>query len=79
MLTMSQASSIQAKQFTSVVLFKLHSPPSGRYSSVQFNSVSQSCLTLCDPMDYRLPIMTPILQMKKLGLRYISHRPKVTG
>ena len=55
MLTVSQASSIQAKQFTSVVLFKLHSPPSGRYSSVQFNSVAQSRLTLCNPMDYSTP------------------------
>ena len=80
-LTMSQASSIQAKQFTSVVLFKLHSPPLGRYSSVQFNSVAQSCLTLCDRglQHTRLPIMMPILQMKKLGLRDLSHRPKVTG
>ena len=30
-LAMSQASSVQARQFTSIILFKLHSPPSGRY------------------------------------------------
>ena len=25
------------------------------FSSVQFNSVTQSCLTLCDPMDCSMP------------------------
>ena len=25
------------------------------FSSVQFSSVAQSCLTLCDPMDYSMP------------------------
>lgn len=29
--TMSRAASVLAKQFTSVILFKLHNPPSGRY------------------------------------------------
>ena len=28
--------------------------------SVQFSSVAQLCLTLCDPMDYRLPCPSPI-------------------
>ena len=26
-----------------------------KFSSVQFNSVTQSCLTLCDPMDCSMP------------------------
>ena len=27
----------------------------GEFNSVQFSSVAQSCLTLCDPMDFSLP------------------------
>ena len=26
-----------------------------KYKEVQFNSVAQSCLTLCDPMDCSMP------------------------
>ena len=36
---------------------KLYSscPPPDIFQSVQFSSVTQSCLTLCDPKDYRTP------------------------
>ena len=40
---------------------------------VQFNSVAQSCLTLCDPMDYSMPGFPVHHQLLELTQTHIHH------
>ena len=42
-----------------------------RFSSVQFSSVTQLCLTLCNPMDYRLPAF-PVHHQPRSLLKLMS-------
>ena len=53
---------MKAKEESEKVGLKLNIPkrswhpvPSVKFSSVQFNSVTQSCLTLCNPMNHSTP------------------------
>ena len=41
-----------------------------KVSSVQFNSVTQSCLTLCDPLDCKEIIQPFNLKKKKINSEY---------
>ena len=43
-------------------------------ATVQFNSVAQSCLTLCDPMDYSMPGL-PIHQHSQSLLKGLLNEP----
>ena len=54
-----------------------------QFSSVQFSSVAQSCLTLCDPMDYSLPrssvhgiLQARILEWVAISFSRGSSRPR---
>ena len=41
--------------FLKGILFLISSWETGKSSSVQFSSITQSCLTLCDPMNHSTP------------------------
>ena len=41
--------------------------------SVQFSSVAQSCLTLCDPMDCSMPGFPVCHQLPELAQTYVHH------
>ena len=46
------------------------------FSSVQFSSVAQSCLTLCDPMDYStpgFPIHHQLLEPTQIHVHWVSN------
>ena len=43
------------------------------YTSIQFSSVTQSCLTLCDPMDYSMPGLPVHHQLLELAQSHV-HR-----
>ena len=47
----------------------------GHFSSVQFNSVTQSCPTLCDPMDCSmpdLPVHHQLLQLTQIHVHQVG-------
>ena len=68
--TQTQASlNVNPRLFTNYYRFPL--PPYGYHSSVQFNLVTQSCLTLCDPMDYRMPGFPAHHQLPELTQTYV--------
>ena len=41
-------------------------------SSVQFSSVTQSCLTLCDPMNHSLPVHHQLLEFTQTHIHWVS-------
>ena len=41
------------------------------FSSVQFSSVAQSCLNLCDPMDYSMPDLPVHDQLPELTQTHV--------
>ena len=48
----------------------------GIFSSVQLSLVTQSCLTLCDPMDYSMPgfrVYYPLLELAQTHVHLVSH------
>ena len=49
--------------------------PSKNYKRVQFSSVAQSCLTLCDPMNHSmpgLPVHHQLLEFTKTHVHWVS-------
>ena len=61
----------QFKIIDSSALNFLHSPTSKAFSSVQFSSVTQSCLTLCNPMDCSTPGFAVHHQLLKLAQTHV--------
>ena len=68
---------MKAKEESEKVGLKLNIPkrswhpvPSVKFSSVQFNSVTQSCLTLCNPMNHSTPGL-PVHQLPEFTQTHV--------
>ena len=59
-----------AKHTKSTITFTLHTHPP-RFSSVQFCSVAQSFLTLCNPMDCIMPGVSVHHQLPELAQTHV--------
>ena len=51
--------------------WKVRSMNQGKFSSVQFSSVAQSCLTLCDPMECSTPGLPVYHQLPELTQTHV--------
>ena len=56
---------------TSPIMTDCHFSESRQYYSVQFNSVTQSCPTHCDPMDHSMPGFPVHHQLLELAQTYV--------